>query len=135
LGFRLRLQGHHCIQVPSAIVSHVGGVSSASEGSRFARRYGTRNLMWCFVKCMPAVLFWPLLPFHVLALAFLMVRAMLNGTASPVATGIIEGLAGMPSVWSSRRANQRCRKASLRKIAKALTWNALIYLRRAPRIL
>jgi GT2 family glycosyltransferase len=50
LAFRLRLQGHYCIQVPGAVVRHVGGASSIAAGSGFARRHGTRNLVWCFVK-------------------------------------------------------------------------------------
>jgi N-acetylglucosaminyl-diphospho-decaprenol L-rhamnosyltransferase len=135
LGFRLRLQGHHCIQVPAAVVSHVGGASSASQSSGFARRHGTRNLMWCFVKCMPAGLFWPLLPLHLLALAFLMLRAAATGMGYPVGAGIIEGFAGMPAIWSARSALQRGRRVGWRRIAAALTWNPLIYLRRAPQIL
>jgi len=135
LAFRLRLQGHHCIQVPAAVVSHVGGASSPVQGFGFARRHGTRNLMWCFVKCMPAALFWPLLPLHILALAFLMVRATATGMAYPVGTGIIEGFAGMPVMWSCRGALQRGRRVGWRRIAAALTWNPIIYLRRASQIL
>jgi N-acetylglucosaminyl-diphospho-decaprenol L-rhamnosyltransferase len=135
LAFRLRLLGHNCIQIPAAVVSHVGGASSGAEGSRFARRHGIRNLMWCFVKCMPAALFWPLLPLHGLALAFLMVRAIATGMAYPVGAGIMEGFAGMPSMWFSRRALQRGRRVSWRRIAAALTWNPVTYLRRAPKIL
>jgi N-acetylglucosaminyl-diphospho-decaprenol L-rhamnosyltransferase len=133
LAFRLRLQGHRCIQVRSAVVSHVGGASSGSKGHGFARRHGTRNLMWCFVKCMPSALFWPLLPLHVLALAFLMGRAIATGMALPVGTGIVEGVAGLPSIWASRRILQRARRVGWRRIAGALTWNPLVYLRRAPR--
>jgi GT2 family glycosyltransferase len=132
LAFRLRLQGHHCVQVRSAVVSHVGGASSGGKGSAFARRHGTRNLMWCFVKCMPPALFWPLLPLHVLALAFLMAKATATGMALPVWTGIVEGVAGLPSIWTSRITLQRARRAGYRRIAAALTWNPLTYIRRAP---
>ncbi len=88
--------------------------------------------MWCFVKCMPPALFWPLLPLHVLALAFLMLKAIATGKAFPVGTGIVEGVAGLPSIWSSRRSLQRARRAGWGRIAAALTWNPLTYLRRAP---
>lgn len=135
LGFRLRLRGHHCIQVPGAKVSHVGGTSSIAGGSSFARRHGTRNLIWCFVKCMPWVLFWPLLPLHFLALAFLMLRATASGMAYPVGKGIIEGLLGVPSMWNSRCVEQRKRYVSWRRVAAALSWNPLIYRRHAPRVL
>jgi N-acetylglucosaminyl-diphospho-decaprenol L-rhamnosyltransferase len=134
LAFRLRLRGHHCIQVRAAVVTHVGGASSATEASGFARRHGTRNLMWCFVKCMPSVLFWPLLPFHVLAIAFLMIRAASTGTACPVGRGIVEGLVGMPSIWCSRRYEQRNRQVSWRRICSAISWNPVSYRRHVPQI-
>jgi N-acetylglucosaminyl-diphospho-decaprenol L-rhamnosyltransferase len=132
LAFRLRLRGHHCIQVRTAVVSHVGGGSSAKEASGFARRYGTRNLMWCFVKCMPSLLFWPLLPLHILALGFLMSRAAATGMARPVGQGILEGLAGMPSIWPSRRHEQRNRWVSWKQIGSAVSWNPIAYWRHAP---
>ena len=135
LAFRLRLMGHHCIQIPAAIVAHVGGVSSG-KCSAFALRLGTRNLIWCFVKCMPAPLFWPLLlPLHLLALMLLLARAGARGTARPVWTGIAEGLAGLPSMLASRASLQRERRVSWRQIAAALTWNPIPYLQRAPRVL
>jgi len=132
LAFRLRLKGHYCIQVPAAVVRHVGGASSATEGSGFARRHGARNIIWCFVKCMPSLLFWTLLPFHILALVFLIFRAALIGAAYPVVTAIVEGVAGLPATWSARQAVQGGRRASLWRIAAALTWNPVSYLRRAP---
>ncbi len=135
LAFRLRLRGHHCIQVRTAVVSHVGGASSTTEASGFARRHSIRNLMWCFVKCMPAPLFWPLLPFHILALAFLMIRALATGSAYPVGQGIIEGLAGMPSMWSSRRDEQDNRRVSWRRIGSAVTWNPVSYRRHIPQVI
>jgi len=135
LAFRLRLQGHTCIQVPTAVVTHAGGISSGGRGTAFARRHGTRNLIWCFVKCMPGPLFWPLLPLHVLMLALLMLRAVHGGMATPVACGILTGLRATPAMWSSRRVLQRGRRAPWWRIAAALTWNPVTYLRRAPRIL
>ena len=134
LAFRLRLQGHRCIQVPSAIVRHVGG-ASAGKGSAFARRYGTRNLIWCFVKCMPPPLFWPLLSLHLLALLFLFARALANGVARPVWGGIVAALSDMRPIWASRRALQRERRVSSRRIASSLTWNPIVYARRMPRVL
>ena len=135
LAFRLRLQGHRCIQVPSAIVRHVGGASSSGKGSAFARRYGTRNLIWCFVKCMPPPLFWPLLSLHLLALLFLFARALANGVARPVWGGIVAALSDMRPIWASRRALQRERRVSSRRIASSFTWNPIVYARRMPRVL
>jgi N-acetylglucosaminyl-diphospho-decaprenol L-rhamnosyltransferase len=127
LAFRLRLMGHSCTQVPAATVRHLGAVSARSHDTAFADRCGTRNLIWCFVKCMPGPLFWPMLPAHVLTL---LLRAGRLG--KPAWAGIREALAGMPAVWSSRLALQRTRRVPWWRIACALSWNPLAYLRRAP---
>ena len=63
LGFRLRLRGWVTIQVADAVVRHIGGASTGSR-SRFANFHGVRNLIWTFVRNMPGLLFWPLLPAH-----------------------------------------------------------------------
>ncbi|MDP3045861.1 MAG: glycosyltransferase family 2 protein, partial [Chloroflexota bacterium] len=57
LGFRLRLLGHRCLYVPTAVAHHVG---SASHGpnSDFSVYYGQRNLVWTYVKNMPGRYFW-----------------------------------------------------------------------------
>ena len=127
LAFRLRLEGHRCIQVPDAVVRHVGAVSSRGKGSDFAHRCGTRNLIWCFVKCMPGPLFWPLLPLHILTVLLLLVWI-----GRPAWAGIKEALYGMPAIWLSRLALQRTRRVTSWRIARALSWNALARLRGAP---
>ena len=65
LGFRLRLGGHNCVYVHSAIVEHV---SSALSGYRsdFAVYHGERNAVWTFFKNMPSALLWLYLPQHLL---------------------------------------------------------------------
>jgi GT2 family glycosyltransferase len=127
LAFRLRLMGHCCIQVPAAVVRHVGAASASREGSAFADRCGTRNLIWCFVKCMPGPLFWPLLPFHILTLLLWAARI-----GKPAWDGIRTGLEGMPAIWASRLILQRARHTPWWRIACALSWNPLAYLRRLP---
>jgi N-acetylglucosaminyl-diphospho-decaprenol L-rhamnosyltransferase len=59
LGFRLRLEGEDCVFLPDAVVSHAGGALS-EKVSGFAVRYGTRNRLWVYLKCMPL----PLLLVH-----------------------------------------------------------------------
>jgi N-acetylglucosaminyl-diphospho-decaprenol L-rhamnosyltransferase len=135
LAFRLRLIGHCCFQVPAAVVRHTGGGSAGPGKSTFARRHGTRNLIWCFVKCMPGPLFWPLLPFHILTLLFLVGRAAATGMIRPVWQGIMMSLRGLPSIWRSRCVVQRTSRVPWWQIARSLTWNPLVYLRRAPRTL
>lgn len=132
LGFRLRLQGETCIQVPAAVVRHVGSISSGGAGSAFARYYGTRNLIWCFVKNMPWPLFWPMLPLHLIMLLLLWLRALPRGMGGTVARGIGDGLAGLGRVWLARSTTQTQRRASTWAIARALTWDIREILARAP---
>jgi GT2 family glycosyltransferase len=131
LAFRLRLKGHHCIQVPAAVVRHVGAASASGEGFAFADQCGTRNLIWCFVKCMPGPLFWPLLPFHVVTV---LLRAARMGRARPVWEGIRTGLRGLAAIWASRLTLQRARRVPWWQIAFALSWNPVAYLRHEPQI-
>lgn len=133
LAFRLRLVGHRCIQVSTAVVRHVGAASAGQKGSFLAYQYGTRNLIWCFVKCMPAALFWPLLPLHILTLAVLTVRAIVTGTIRPVWRGIVLGARGVPSIWRSRGVLQHARKVGWAEIARSLSWNPIACVRRYPR--
>jgi GT2 family glycosyltransferase len=129
LAFRLRLMGHRCIQVPAAVVRHVGTRDAGAERRRLADQWGTRNLIWCFVKCMPGPLFWPLLPFHVVSVAR---RAAMIGKLPAVCAGIFAALRGLPAIWASRRIVQRTRRITCRQMAAALSWNPVACLRRAP---
>lgn len=132
IAFRLRLAGNRCIQVPGAVVRHVGGASSGGGTSDFARRHGIRNMVWCFVKNMPAPLFWPLLPTHVGVMLLLLLKAALRGQAGVTAGALLEALRGLPALWDARRQTQRQRRASSRQIAQALSWSSWDYARRAP---
>lgn len=130
LGFRLRLAGQKCLQVSKAIVRHVGGASSA--GRTFAIFHGTRNLIWTFVKNMPAPYFYLLLPAHIGLLATLTVRALFRGDAKPTIGGIAAAVPGLPRCWADRRRIQSGRVASLSAIARALCWAPWYYLSRSP---
>jgi len=132
LGFRLRLLGETCIQVPAAVVRHVGSISSGGAGSAFARYHGTRNLIWCFVKNMPWPIFWPVLPLHLIVPLLLWLRALPRGMGGAVARGIGDGLAGLGRVWTVRRTIQAQRRASVWEIARVLTWDLREFRRRAP---
>jgi len=132
LAFRLRLMGPRCIQVSDAAVRHVGAASSAQAGSDFADQYGIRNLIWCFIKCMPGPLFWPLLPFHIMTVAVFTTRAAGKGEIRPVCKGIVMAMKGMRAVWESRRAVQRRREIPWWQIASALSWDPIACLRRLP---
>ncbi|MBV8167017.1 MAG: glycosyltransferase family 2 protein, partial [Alphaproteobacteria bacterium] len=120
LAFRWRLRGGQVLQVGDAIVHHAGGASAAPSG--FAAYHGMRNLIWAFVKNMPALLFWPLLPGHVALLALLLARGVLQGNGGAVARGLVHALVALPAVWRQRRAVQAARSVSAGEIAAALIW-------------
>lgn len=128
LAFRMRLAGHHCLQVTEAVISHVGGGSSGGGTSDFARFQGTRNLVWCFFKNMPGVLFWPLLPAHAVTLLLLWGRAIWRGQAGVVTSALVVAFRTLP--WRQRRVVQSGRRVSWWVIARALVWSPLTYARR-----
>jgi N-acetylglucosaminyl-diphospho-decaprenol L-rhamnosyltransferase len=131
LAFRLRLQGHVCYQVPSAVVFHVGG-HSTDKIAGFARFYGTRNLLWCFVKNMPGVLFWSLFPFHILSIVLVATKTLFAGDANAF-RGFFAGLCRLP--WSKRKIQMRRRTVPAQQLARALVWSPLAAVTRRPMIL
>jgi len=127
----LRLAGWRVLQAPDAIVAHVGG-GSAGARSAFAEFHGARNRLWTFFKCMPAWLFWPLLPAHLLATALVATLAPIRGRGLHAWRGILAGLAGLGPILDSRRAIQKARKISVLDIASALAWSPdVLFTRRA----
>lgn len=131
LGFRLRLSGGEILQCPTALVAHVGG-GSTGKASPFADYYGARNRLWAFVKCMPPVLFWTLLPVHLGATAFIVSWSLVvRGRVSPW-RGFIAGIAGLARVWKRRREIQRRRAVGSATIARILAWNPVVILTREP---
>jgi N-acetylglucosaminyl-diphospho-decaprenol L-rhamnosyltransferase len=119
LGFRLRLRGHAAMQIPQAIVAHVGGASAPSE---FAAMHNARNGMWVFVKNMPGMLFWLLAPAHAAITTWFYLRSFVRSDGAAYRRGIRAGLAGLPPVWAARRGVQQSRTASLGAICRAMTW-------------
>ena len=120
LGFRLRLAGHRCIYVHSAVVRHV---SSAVSGYRsdFAVYHGERNMVWTFVKDMPSRLLWWYLPQHIMlnlvALAFYPWR----GQGKVVFRAKLDAIRGLGPVLEQRRVVQRTRTVSLRTLKQAFS--------------
>lgn len=128
LAFRLRLRGHRCVQVPSAVVHHVGG-GSANFVSGFAQYHGMRNMVWCFVKNIPAPLFWLLLPLHLLTVFLVATRAAIfHGPDSW--RGLMDGLRRIP--WQARRQEQAQRKTPWYRLAAKMVWSPRLYATRAP---
>jgi GT2 family glycosyltransferase len=109
LAFRLRLAGHRCLYVPDAVVHHVGSASSGRK-SDFAVYHGHRNLVWTFVKNMPApllALYW----LHHLVLNLVsLVWFTLRGQGSAIWRAKWDALRGLPRVLRQRREVQARRR-------------------------
>lgn len=119
LGFRLRLLGYRCLYVPESVVHHIGSATTGN-GSDFSIYHGHRNLVWTFFKNMPGVLFWLLLPLHILLNILTIIWFGLRGKFSVILRSKVDAFRGIPRMWKKRRAIQKKRKASLRDIWRVL---------------
>lgn len=120
LGFRLRLAGHKALYVPDAVVHHVGSGTTGGQHSGFSVYHGHRNLVWTFVKDMPSLLFWLLLPLHVLLNVVSIVWFTLQGLGRVILRAKRDALLGLPKMWRKRQAIQSTRMASVREIWRLL---------------
>ena len=119
LGFRLRLLGHRCLYIHSAIVEHV---SSALSGYRsdFAVYHGERNAVWTFFKNMPGPLLWLYLPQHLgLNLAALFYYP-LRGQGRVALRAKLDALRGLGGVLRRRKLIQRTRRVDAWTLRRAM---------------
>lgn len=126
LAFRLRLHGKRCGYVPDAVVDHV---SSGISGKRsdFATYHGHRNMVWTYVKDMPAPMFWLYLPLHLCANLFAMMVCAARGQSGVVLRAKRDAILGLPRVFRERarvqadaRANWRTIRAPMARGLRAL---------------
>jgi GT2 family glycosyltransferase len=111
LGFRLRLQGYRCLYVPQAIVHHIG---SATFGQRsdFAFYHSHRNLIWTFVKNMPAGILWKYLPAHLVANLIYLAWYTLQSPGKALWRAKFDALRGLQGALRKRVEIQSRRKAN-----------------------
>jgi GT2 family glycosyltransferase len=112
LGFRLRLLGYKALFVPGAVVHHAGYASTGGRGSRTALYYGHRNLVWAFVKNMPALLLWLLMPVHILMNIVAVFHKGGIGNLKVMLESKADAMAGIHGVIRKRRSIQKRRRAS-----------------------
>ncbi len=119
LGFRLRLCGHRCVYVPDAIVRHV---SSALSGYRsdFAVYHGERNMVWTFVKNMPASQLWLYLPQHLVLNMASLLFYPLRGQGGAVWRAKRDAIRGLGAVLEQRRVVQARRRVDWRSLRFAI---------------
>ena len=120
LGFRLRLMGHRCLLVPGAVVHHIGSTTSGGRHSDFALYHGHRNLVWTFVKDMPGILFWLLLPLHVSLNLISIIWFALQGRGGVLWRAKRDALLGLPKMWRKRQHIQKTRVASICEVLRHL---------------
>lgn len=131
LGFRLRLAGYRCLYVPDALAYHVGSGTTGGQQSDFAVYHGHRNLVWTFVKNMPGVLFWLLLPLHIVLNLVSIIWFTLRGQGAVIVRAKRDALLGLPKMWLKRHLIQKTRVASIRDIWRVLD-KRLLPIRRKP---
>ena len=119
VGFRLRLRGHRCLYVPDAVVHHVGS-GSTGKGSDFSVYHGHRNLVWTFLKDMPASLLALSLPQHLLLNLLSVAWFALHGRGRVILRAKWHALRGLPAVLAERRGVQRQRRAPARELRRAM---------------
>jgi GT2 family glycosyltransferase len=120
VGFRLRLAGHSVVYVPDAIVHHVGSASSGGRQSDFATYHGHRNLVWAFVTNMPGILFWLLLPIHLLLNVVSICIVTARGQGPTIFRAKWDAILGLRSAWGKRQLIQAKRVATVRDIWRVL---------------
>lgn len=111
LGFRLRLYGHRCLYVPTAVVEHVGSGISGTR-SEFQLYHGHRNLMWTYIKNMPGRLFWLYLPYHVVLNLYSLIAFALRGQGGSLWRAKRDAVLGLGRFWAKRREIQARRVAA-----------------------
>lgn len=120
LGFRLKLAGYRAMYVPNAVVHHVGSATTGGRHSDFSVYHGHRNLVWAFVKDMPGVLFWALLPLHLIFNLVSVVHFSLRWQGKVILRAKLDAVKGLPRMWRKRRFIQKHRDTSIKGIWQAL---------------
>lgn len=124
LSFRLRLSGGKCLYIPEAVVQHIG---SASTGKRsdYSVYYGYRNLIWTFIKDMPAPLFWLFLPLHIGTLFFFVIYLTIRGQGQVIIKAIFDAMRGLPIALRKRRIIQKNVKTRTGDLLKVMSTGIL----------
>lgn len=120
LGFRLRLAGYRCLYVPQSVAHHVGSGTTGGQHSDFAMYHGHRNLVWTFMKDMPGILFWLLLPLHVLLNLTSIIWFVFRGCGRVIWRAKRDAVLGLPKMWHKRQHIQKTRVTSIGEIWRQL---------------
>lgn len=124
LGFRLRLAGHRCMLLPSAVAHHVGSATTGGGNSSFVIYHGHRNLVWTYIKNMPGIFFWLYLPQHCLLNMYNIFHLIFRGEGRVILRAKYDAIKGIPVMWRKRVMIQANKKVAgsvvLKQMAKGL---------------
>jgi GT2 family glycosyltransferase len=129
-GARLHLAGEDVILLHRSVIYHEGS-GTTGRYSDFTVYHGNRNRIRTFIRTMPGLLFWPLLPVHILVNLAFLARATMIGTGKPCFRAMKDGFFNSPYSWQQRRELQKARKATTAGFAQSLSWSPLRLLKRA----
>ncbi|HEY7562784.1 MAG TPA: glycosyltransferase family 2 protein [Gaiellaceae bacterium] len=125
LAIRLRLAGHRCWYVPTAVVRHVGAATAGRE-SDFMLYHTHRNIVWTYAKNMPSPFVWLYLPEHVLINVLTLGAFLLRGRFRVGLRAKRDALRGLRGVLQDRSAVQRTRRISARHARAAMAKGAAV---------
>jgi GT2 family glycosyltransferase len=120
LSFRLHAAGYRVVNVPESIVYHRVS-ATARKDSDFYVFHGQKNVLYTFIKNMPAALLWKYLPLHVLYTAGSLVYFARIGRLRSALRAKLSVLKGLRSVLAKRRAVRALRVLPAREIDRLLT--------------
>jgi GT2 family glycosyltransferase len=124
LGFRLQLIGYKCYFLPDAVVKHFGSGSTGTK-SDFSVYFGHRNLVWTYIKNMPGLLFWALLPFHVGANLLQVFGYLLRKRGRVTIRAKVDALKGIVEMVQKRKQIQQSRVVPISSIIRIMDWNPI----------
>jgi GT2 family glycosyltransferase len=126
LSFRLQLAGHRCRYVPDSVVDHVGGGTAGVE-SEFTVYHSHRNMVWAWLKNMPAPLALLYAPQHVGANLASVLWFARRGLGGVVWRAKRDALRELPRVLRERRAVQRRRRTPSRELRSRMAGGLSVY--------
>ena len=121
LGFRLRLAEYRSLYVPDAIVHHLGS-GLVGTHSDFQIYYGHRNLIWVYIKNMPGILFWALLPLHIAMNIAGILWFATRGHGRLIIRAKWDAIKEIRKFWRKRKEVQATRRTSVWAIFRCLAW-------------
>ncbi|MEM1381211.1 MAG: glycosyltransferase family 2 protein [Pseudomonadota bacterium] len=131
LGARFHHYGYETVQANKAVVHHEGSAITGRQ-SDFTVYHGHRNRVWLFAKTMPPLLFWLMLPAHLLVNLAFVVKFAPTPIGRSYRRGIIDGLRAMPRLRRERKG-----KPSLTSwgFARLLVWSPFALMARRGKVL